>query len=164
MALDRVALPLIGAYQPDVIVLELGMDTLAGDPLTHLQMTNNIVVEVLTRLMNFRRPLLVAGGGGYHVENTVRAWALAWRTCAGGDEEDALSMGLGGVMLGSSEWAGGLRDRQLPIPAAERATVDSELEKSIAGVTASVFPYHQIPPPLVAVSGATAGEGRPPVI
>ena len=90
------------------------MDTLAGDPLTHLQMTNNIVVEVLKRLMEFQRPLLVAGGGGYHVENTVRAWTLAWRTCLGNDDEDALSMGLGGVMLGSSEWAGGLRDRHLP--------------------------------------------------
>ncbi len=163
-AFDRVAMPLLGAYQPDAIVLELGMDTLAGDPLTHLQLTNNIVVEVLSRLMSFRRPLLVAGGGGYHVENTVRAWALAWRTCAGGDEEDALSMGLGGVMLGSSEWAGGLRDRQLPIPAADRATVDSELEKAIAAVAANVFPHHQIPSPLVAVGGAAEGEGRTPVI
>ena len=118
VAFERVVLPLIGAYRPDVIVLELGMDTLAGDPLTHLQMTNNVVVEVLNRVMAFQRPLLVAGGGGYHVENTVRAWALAWRTCLGEDDEDAMSMGLGGVMLGSSEWAGGLRDRQLPVAAA----------------------------------------------
>jgi acetoin utilization protein AcuC len=66
-AFERVVLPLIGAYRPDVIVLELGMDTLAGDPLTYLHLTNNIVVDVLERLMDFRRPLLVAGGGGYHV-------------------------------------------------------------------------------------------------
>ena len=75
------------AYAPDVIVLELGMDTLAGDPLTHLRMTNNIVVEILEPLLQFNCPLLVAGGGGYHVENTVRGWALAWRTCCGEDEE-----------------------------------------------------------------------------
>ena len=37
MAFERVVVPLLGAYRPDVIVLELGMDTLAGDPLTHLQ-------------------------------------------------------------------------------------------------------------------------------
>ena len=52
-AFDRVVLPLMEAYAPDVIVLELGMDTLAGDPLTHLRMTNNIVVEILEPLLQF---------------------------------------------------------------------------------------------------------------
>lgn len=161
-AFERAVLPLIGAYRPDVIVLELGMDTLAGDPLTHLQMTNNIVVDVLTRLLHFHCPLLVAGGGGYHVENTVRAWALAWRTCAGGDEEDALSMGLGGVMLGSSEWAGGLRDRQLPVPASQRAVVDAELQTTIERVITNVFPYHHLAPQLDAAGTAAEGEGQTP--
>jgi acetoin utilization protein AcuC len=142
LAFERAVLPLIVAYEPDVIVLELGMDTLAGDPLTHLQMTNNIVVDVLERLMDFRRPLLVAGGGGYHVENTVRAWALAWRTCAGEGDEDAFSLGLGGVMLGSTEWAGGLRDRQLPVSAEQHVTVDAELPASIERLSQIVFPFH----------------------
>jgi len=108
--------------------------------------------------MAFQRPLLVAGGGGYHVENTVRAWALAWRTCLGDDDEDALSMGLGGVMLGSSEWAGGLRDRHLPIAAPQRAAVDSELHASLERVMANVFPYHGLAPRLAAC-GAAAGGG-----
>lgn len=157
MAFDRVVLPLIGAYRPDVIVLELGMDTLAGDPLTHLQMTNNVVVEMLNRLLDFQRPLLVAGGGGYHVENTVRAWALAWRTCLGGDDEDALSMGLGGVMLGSSEWAGGLRDRHLPIASQQRAAVDAELHATLERVITNVFPYHQIGVPFAAAAATLGG-------
>lgn len=156
-AFERVVLPLIGAYCPDVIVLELGMDTLAGDPLTHLQLTNNIVVEVLNRLMEFQRPLLVAGGGGYHTENTVRAWALAWRTCVGADEEDAMSMGLGGVMLGSSEWAGGLRDRHLPIAAEQRATVEAELQTTLERVITNIFPYHRLAPPPAACCAATRG-------
>jgi acetoin utilization protein AcuC len=156
-AFERVVLPLIGASRPDVIVLELGMDTLAGDPLTHLQMTNNFVVEVLNRLMDFQRPLLVAGGGGYHVENTVRAWTLAWRTCVGDDDEDAMSMGLGGVMLGSSEWAGGLRDRHLPITAEQRAAVDSELHMTIEHLITHVFPYHGLAPLPAACCVATPG-------
>ncbi len=157
VAFERVVIPLIGAYRPDAIVLELGMDTLAGDPLTHLQMTNNIVVEVLNRVMVFQRPLLVAGGGGYHVENTVRAWALAWRTCLGDDGEDALSMGLGGVMLGSSEWAGGLRDRHLPIAALQRAAVDSELHASLERLMANVFPYQGLAPRPAARGAAAVG-------
>jgi len=156
-AFARIVMPLIEAYAPDVIVVELGMDTLAGDPLTHLQMTNNIVVEVLNQLLGFQRPLLVGGGGGYHVANTVRAWTLAWRTCLGEDDEDALSMGLGGVMLGSSEWAGGLRDRHLPSTAEERVAVDAELHMTLERVVAQVFPHHDLAPPSAAGDAASPG-------
>lgn len=163
-AFERVVLPLIGAYRPDVIVLELGMDTLAGDPLTHLRLTNNIVVDVLDRLMQFRRPLLVAGGGGYHVENTVRAWTLAWRTCAGEGDEDAASLGLGGVMLGSSEWAGGLRDRQLPVSAEQRAAVEKELETTLKRVIEKVFPFHGLGHAAPAIAPATRALDEPEFI
>lgn len=139
-AFDRLAVPLIYACRPEVIVLELGMDTLAGDPLTHLRMTNNIVIEVMNSLLDFECPLLVAGGGGYHVENTVRAWTLAWQTCCG--DEDVSSLGLGGVMLGSSEWAGGLRDRHLPVSEEQRIAVETELTATLERVMANVFPLH----------------------
>ncbi|MCX8109460.1 MAG: acetoin utilization protein AcuC, partial [Verrucomicrobiae bacterium] len=115
LAFRRVALPILQAYSPDVIVVELGMDILAGDPLTHMRMTNNVVVDLIKDLLAFERPILFLGGGGYHVENTVRAWALAWRTACDADGDDAAMLGLGGVMMGSSEWVGGLRDRELPV-------------------------------------------------
>lgn len=140
-AFDRVVLPLMEAYAPDVIVLELGMDTLAGDPLTHLRMTNNIVVEILEPLLHTGVPLLVAGGGGYHVENTVRAWALAWRTCCGENVED-FAMGMGGVMLANTEWAGGLRDRTLAVTAEQRQAVESELQTTIRYLRNHVFQFH----------------------
>lgn len=140
-AFEEVAVPLIAGFEPDAIVLELGMDALAGDPLTHLSLTNNALAAAVERLLAFDTPMLVAGGGGYHVENTVRGWALAWRTCCGGDE-DALSLGLGGVMLGSAEWAGGLRDRALPVTPERRDAVNRELQASIEAVIRHVFPYH----------------------
>lgn len=141
-AFDRVVLPVLGAFGPDVIVLELGLDTLAGDPLTHLHLTNNVVVEIMQRLMEFRRPMLVSGGGGYHVEHTVRGWALAWRTCLSAGDEDVYSLGLGGVMLGNADWAGGLRDRELPVAAEQRAEVEPELNATILRVIKHVFPHH----------------------
>lgn len=141
-AFDRVAMPLLGAYHPDVVVLELGMDTSAGDPLTHLHMSNNIVVEVMNRMLSLRTPLLVLGGGGYHLETTVRGWALAWRTACTDADEDALSIGLGGTRLGNSGLAGALRDRQLAITDGRRQTVMPRLEASIDAVTRNVFPYH----------------------
>jgi acetoin utilization protein AcuC len=143
-AYRRVVAPLLDAHDPDVIVVELGMDMLAGDPLTHLAMTNNVVVDVLEDLTRRRKPLLIAGGGGYHVEHTVRGWALAWRTCAGEGDADEYSFGLGGVMLGSSEWAGGLRDPVRPVLPEQRAAVEPELEAMIENVTRRVFPLHAL--------------------
>jgi acetoin utilization protein AcuC len=130
VAFDRVAVPLLEAYNPDVIVVELGMDTLAGDPLTHLCLTNNALMDALGRLLRLDKPLLISGGGGYHVDNTVRGWALAWQTCCGEEEHD-LSAGMGGCMLASSEWAGGLRDPALAVTAEQRQTVESELHASM---------------------------------
>lgn len=150
-ALDRTALPLLRAHAPDVIVVELGMDTLAGDPLTHLHLTNNFVVDFVERLMALNRPLLIVGGGGYHVENTVRGWALAWRTACGEGDEDIYSLGLGGVMLGNTDWAGGLRDRELRVTEERRQSVLPELEASISALQRHLFPRHGIPLPAAAI-------------
>jgi acetoin utilization protein AcuC len=158
LALDGVVLPLLGAYQPGVIVLELGMDTLAGDPLTHLCLTNNAHVELIQRLLEFNRPVLVAGGGGYNVEHTVRGWALAWRTFGGEGEEDVFSLGLGGVMLGSSEWAGGLRDPVRCVTPDQRAAVEAELQATIHRVITSIFPFHNLEP-RAALGGCSAHSG-----
>jgi acetoin utilization protein AcuC len=158
MALDRVAVPAIENFDPDAIVLELGLDTLAGDPLTHLRMTNNIVVEVLERLLRLDRPLLVAGGGGYHVENTVRGWALAWRTCCGENGQDDFSLGLGGVMLASSEWAGGLRDHPLTVTAQQRQAVEPELRATIETLLNTVFRHSGLATNSAAGCGSARGS------
>jgi acetoin utilization protein AcuC len=165
MAIDDGVMPLLGAFRPEVIVIELGMDTLAGDPLTHLCLTNNATVDVLNRLLRLNTPLLVAGGGGYNVDNTVRAWALAWRTCAGEDDEHDFSLGLGGVMLASTEWAGGLRDRALAVTAEQRQTVEAELRASIQIVTRDIFRHHGLSPSAAAGCGsAPAGGAGQPVL
>lgn len=140
-AFGEVVWPLIEAYRPDAIVLELGMDALAGDPLTHLRLTNNVFVEILQRLMRLRVPLLITGGGGYHVENTVRGWTLAWKTLHEDGEPD-LSIGMGGVMLESSEWLGGLKDRELPVGPAERAAVEPAVRETVAKLKRTLFPLH----------------------
>jgi acetoin utilization protein AcuC len=143
-AFRQVVVPLVEAHRPDVLVIELGMDALAGDPLTHLRLTNNAHADILDRLLRFNRPMLVVGGGGYHLENTVRGWALAWKTLCGEEEHD-LSFGMGGVMLGSSEWAGGLRDHELPVTPEQRAAVEPALDATLATIIRTVFPLHGLP-------------------
>jgi acetoin utilization protein AcuC len=144
LALDQITFPLLHAYGPDAVVVELGMDTLAGDPLTHLLLTNNVVVALLRKLLALDRPILITGGGGYHVANTVRAWSLAWATCCNPDEDRLDDLALGGVMMGNTDWAGGLRDRELPVTLAQRQHVLPELAVTIERIQRHVFPLFGI--------------------
>ncbi len=143
-AFNEIALPLIKAYKPDIIVLELGMDALAGDPLVHLSLTNNTYADIIKELLRFNTPILATGGGGYDVEKTVRGWALSWKTLSGGDAGTDLNIGLGGVMLQSEEWSGGLRDRVLPVHEKHRRSIDLAIEKTIKVVKKNIFGYHAI--------------------
>jgi acetoin utilization protein AcuC len=145
-AFKQVALPLMKSFQPDVIVMELGADALAGDPLAHLELTNNVYADILGRVLAFDRPILLLGGGGYNVDNTVRAWALAWSVLSGQDEGEEANIGLGGTLLGSTDWKGGLRDRDLMIPETQKESIMRSLETTIAKVKSAVFPLHGLQP------------------
>jgi acetoin utilization protein AcuC len=143
-AFNQIIIPLIKAYNPDCFVLQLGMDALAGDPIAHLELTNNAHAEIVDRLMHFDKPMLVTGGGGYHVDNTVRGWALAWEIMCGLGDESDLSFGMGGVMLQSTEWSGGLRDRVLPRNEQHCKSVESAIHETTKYLIHNVFKYHGI--------------------
>jgi acetoin utilization protein AcuC len=136
--------PLLEAYDPDVIILELGMDALAGDPLAHLHLTNNTHAEIVEHVLKLGKPILATGGGGYHVDNTVRGWALCWSILCGQEHVHDLSIGMGGVMLENVEWAGGLRDRVLLSDAGRRDAVDTEVYDVVNIIRSTVFPLHGI--------------------
>jgi acetoin utilization protein AcuC len=126
------------------VILQTGMDALAGDALAHLELTNNAHAEIIDRLLHFNKPLLATGGGGYHFDNTVRGWALAWKTmCQVGDESD-IALGMGGVMLQSTEWSGGLRDRVLPMDEQHCEAVETAIHATIRSLTRNVFKFHGI--------------------
>jgi len=123
-AFEALALPLIGAFKPDVFVFELGADALAGDPLAHLCLTNNVYAEVIGHLLSFEKPILATGGGGYNVDNTVRAWALAWSIFAGGEGKESL------------------RDKAAAVSEPQREAVMPAIEATIEAVKANVFSFH----------------------
>jgi hypothetical protein len=51
---------------------------------------------------------------------------------------------MGGVMLASTEWAGGLRDRTLAVTTEQRRAVEPELQATIENITNNVFRLHGI--------------------
>ncbi len=122
-AFDQTAAVLMQKFDPDVIVLQLGMDGLAGDPLTHLNLTNNTHAAVIERVMKFNKPVLAAGGGGYNIPNTVRAWALAWTALCGTTAED-------------------LRDKPLTHDESYAKQVDAQLAETLEKLKTILFPIH----------------------
>jgi len=143
-AFEAIALPLITVYNPDVIVFELGADALAGDPLAHLCLTNNVYADVIEHLLSFDKPIVATGGGGYNVSNTVRAWALAWSILTGTGSGSDMDQAVGGVMLESTDWQGGLRDRAFVVSQSQREIVVPVVETTIEAVKANIFPIHKL--------------------
>jgi acetoin utilization protein AcuC len=142
LAFKTVVLPLMRAFKPDCIVFELGADALAGDPLANLALTNNVYVDIIKHLLSFEKPILMTGGGGYNVDNTVRAWSLAWSVLCGADASFDANILVGGVMLQTTEWQGGLRDRNLPVSSQQRDSVLPALGATLDTLKATLFPLH----------------------
>ena len=144
-AFESVVFPLLSAYDPDVIILELGMDALACDPLAHLRLTNNVHADIIAGIRTLDKPILATGGGGYNVPNTVRGWALCWSVlCGEHSMHDDMSFGMGGVMLENTDWAGGLRDRVLLADGGRHDSIRTEIDRVLDAVRAAVFPMHRL--------------------
>jgi acetoin utilization protein AcuC len=78
LAMNKVILPLINAYDPQVIVTQLGADALVGDMIASLTMSLREFERIVKTFKDLRRPWLALGGGGYDIGNVVRAWTLTW--------------------------------------------------------------------------------------
>jgi acetoin utilization protein AcuC len=139
---EAIAPPLISVYKPDAFVFELGADALAGDPLAHFHLTNNVYADIIKCLLSFDKPILMTGGGGYNVENTTRAWALAWSVLCGADSNESKNRAPGGVMLDNADWQGGLRDNVLVVSDHQRDMVMPAIKATIEAVKAKVFVIH----------------------
>ncbi|CDW51786.1 histone deacetylase [Trichuris trichiura] len=62
-------------FQPDVIVLQCGADSLAGDRLGGLNLTLKGHGQCVDFIRKLNIPLLMLGGGGYTIRNVARCWA-----------------------------------------------------------------------------------------
>ena len=83
-AFDQVVPPLYRAFQPDVLLVQLGADGYFADPLAHLLLTERAYVEAVQRVMALTGGRFAAvGGGGYDVHAAPRIWAAEFLTMAG---------------------------------------------------------------------------------
>jgi len=89
-AFEEIVPPLIRAFQPDVVVTQLGVDTFYNDPLTNLHLSIFGFEKVVRRIKDLAPRWVALGGGGYDVSNVARAWTLAWAVMNGIELSDKL--------------------------------------------------------------------------
>lgn len=65
----------VKVYQPSVIILQCGADSLAGDRLGDFNLTLKGHGRCVEYMRSFNIPLMLLGGGGYTVKNVSRCWA-----------------------------------------------------------------------------------------
>lgn len=87
----------IDAFKPDILVTQLGVDTMKSDPITHLELTTNGFEEMVRAFKGMGIPWVALGGGGYDMANVARCWTLAWAIMAGIEVDDLPDENRGGI-------------------------------------------------------------------
>jgi acetoin utilization protein AcuC len=87
-ALDEVVLPYVAAYRPELLIVQIGVDTHRGDPLVRLDLTAGVYRQIALRLHALAHDccdgrLLALAGGGYVPASVARCWAIFLGTLAG---------------------------------------------------------------------------------
>ncbi|NLV24072.1 MAG: acetoin utilization protein AcuC [Deltaproteobacteria bacterium] len=145
-ALRRIILPLLSAFQPDILITQMGADFLRTDPLTRLEGTTGFF-ELAAR--SFRAtgiPWVILGGGGYDWINVARAWTLVWGA--------ALDVSLGDELperfrhLLAEQGIRAYRLRDLPHTAfpSDFYPAQESFEQVLDFLERKIFPLHGIKP------------------
>jgi len=137
-AFEQVVPPLLEAFAPDLVLAEIGADTMISDPLTHLRLTSNGYEAVVKRLCDAAPRLTAVGGGGYDVYRTANCWTLAFGALCEIEPEDEFAGLVGGMMYGSA--IGGLRDPEIRTEGPDKEHARAVADESVRVLQAEVFP------------------------
>ena len=144
-AFDAIVPPIVGAFNPDIVVAVVGIDTMAADPLTHLRLTNNGFCDAVTRIKALGKPMLALGGGGYNLDSLARSWTLAWAVLNDIEPEDEHVGTIGGMLLGQQEIPGGsLRDMRQFASGPQKENIESEIKRVVEYLKKAIFPAHSL--------------------
>jgi acetoin utilization protein AcuC len=139
-AFEEVVPELIHAFEPDVVVSQLGVDTFYDDPLTDLHLSIFGYEKVLKRIKDLAPKWVALGGGGYNIFNVARAWTLAWAVMNGIELEEGLpeSFLREAVKMGMEER--GLRGRPETIRHSQNKENRAEMERVVHYIKETVLP------------------------
>jgi acetoin utilization protein AcuC len=141
-AFEAVVPPLLGAFKPDVLVLQLGIDSHRTDPLTHLALTVQGFAAAVKRLLACCPRVVALGGGGYDLPNVARAWTQAWALMNDVALPDALPRRVHREMARLGLESLTLSDPPAELPADTRRWAAEYAARQVAAVREKIFPLH----------------------
>jgi acetoin utilization protein AcuC len=151
-AFDVLVPPLLRAFQPDILVTQLGADSHYTDPLAHLALTVNGYGALAERLHGLAHTItagkwVATGGGGYQWAEVVpRAWCTYLAEMLGEElpaelPEDyrALAAERYGVELQPR-----MADDAVMLKSEPRERAEREIAEALETVCGAVFPIHGV--------------------
>ena len=137
-AFEAAFLPLLHAFDPEYILLQVGADGHFMDRLAHLALTSRGWLGLVERVLALGKPVIALGGGGYHLPTVARLWTLLFGALSGQAFPDTLPLPY------ATDWAvPGLRDRKPPASlAAGEDVIQRQAARSVETVQRLVFPIH----------------------
>ena len=140
-AFEAVVPPLLAAFKPDALVLQLGIDSHRTDPLTHLALSIQGFTAAVRRLLPLAPRVVALGGGGYHLPNVARAWTAAWAEMNGVALAEPLPRSVtprcAGSGLGVTLW-----DPPVALPEDTERWAEEYARRQVRTIHERVFPLH----------------------
>jgi len=139
-AFEEIVPPLVRAFQANVVVTQLGVDTFFNDPLTNLHLTILGYEKVVRRMKSLVQRWIALGGGGYDISNVARAWTLTWAVMNGIELKEDLP---DAYLEKAAKW--GTHETKLrEVPGwarhGERSEIRKETERVVEYIKKTVFP------------------------
>ncbi len=141
---EEVVPPLLRAFQPDVVVAQLGIDSHHTDPLTHLALSVQGFARAVRRIADLAPRLVALGGGGYDLQNVARAWTAAWAIMNSVELPAALPPGFAADAARFGFRTGSLWDASIEVPAAMRARAKDYAARQLDAIKRDIFPVHRL--------------------
>jgi len=100
LVLERLVYSFVRRAKPEAIVVLLGADGLAGDPLSGMKLSNGVLWNACQTLSDMAPRTVILGGGGYNPWTTARLWVGMWGLLAGHDISGELPAAARAVLAG----------------------------------------------------------------
>ena len=154
-AFEAAFLPLLWAFEPDAVLLQVGADAHFGDPLAHLCLTSQGWLGLAQSVLSLGKPIIALGGGGYNLETVTRLWTLLYGALSGQRFPDKV------LPAYAEEWgitnlhdAGGPSEAEREavfeqayrrrFPDADIPNARAYAARGVEAIQANVFPVHGI--------------------
>ncbi len=127
---EKLIVPVIKAYEPEMVFIQAGVDAHKDDPLTALYLTTGIYEKMAELIKPLLPPsVVVTGGGGYDMINVARIWTLFWGKLTGKELEDILPSWFLRIAIMEGYEGPGIRD--IPGWSGTKETIKKQIKEEI---------------------------------